>query len=259
MHVTVSMPTWQTPPHLLGEAVASVLAQTHHDLHLIVCNDGGPALPRLPADSRLTVVDLPANRGRYRADAAVLAVAPPGLFAVVDSDDWVHPDHLAMLVDKADAGAVLAPYWRIETDGRRRLQQVNRRLLDGRTWGHITHWCAGVYDVERARRAGGIMPAPRVGFDTLHTLLICLTGPVAVADEPTFTWRRRRGSLTTTHGSGFGSHQRERAKALLRRVHRAAVEAHDQHTPVDVAVRRFWPAHGDTMIASAVDTLRSRL
>lgn len=263
MHVTVSMPSWNTPPGLLRLAVGDVLRQEHRDLTLVVSNDGGEPLPDLPSDSRLVVVEHPTNRGRYVADAAVLAVAE-GAFAVHDADDLTHPEHLARLVAALPEGEGVAvgPYLRLDP-GRSvpTHHPVNRDLLDlrGRRWGHVTHWGSGLYSVDRMDRAGGILPAPRVGFDSLHTLLLALTGPVAVVDQPTYTWARRRGSLTSARETGFRSATRERAKRTLMHLHAEAVRADKEGRPVaDVVDQRRTPPLREA-VANAAERVRRAL
>lgn len=241
-HVTVSMPTFDTPPALLQRAVRSVLGQTHRDLTLVVVNDGGSPLPDLPADDRLVLFDLPVNRGRYFADRVVLQVAPPGAFAVHDSDDASEPEHFAQLVEALPRGrgAAIGPYWR--SDGAStRVVHPNEDALDAASFRHVVHWGTGLYSVERMRQAGGILPLPRIGFDTLHTLLVAMTGDVAVVDHPTYLWDRRSGSLTSTPGTGFGSRERQRAKARLVRIFRLAREAADAGRPVAGVLDRQVP------------------
>ena len=74
--ITVSMPMWHAT-NTIRRSVESVLNQTHHDLTLIVVNDGGPPDVWTPlediGDPRLIRFDLTPNRGRYQADAITLA------------------------------------------------------------------------------------------------------------------------------------------------------------------------------------------
>lgn len=262
MHVTVSMATYNTPPDLLHLAIGSVLTQTHRDLRLIVVNDGGDPLPPMPRDSRLTVVDLPTNRGRYFVDAAVLATIDDGAFAILDADDRLHPEHLDRLLDRLPEGdgVAVGPYLRLdpgETTPTHR--PVNRELLlrEGARWGHITHWCAGLSTVDRVRAAGGILPVPKVGFDTLHLLLLAMTGPVTVTEEATYTWVRRHGSLTSDRRTGFHSSAREQAKRTLMRVHAEAVRARREGRPIPPILDRRWPDPLRAAVANAADRVRS--
>ena len=226
--LTVSMPTYRTPPELLDRAITSVVEQTYPQVRLVVVNDGGPPLG-LPliwtTHPAVTVYDLEDNRGRYWCDSMVLAATTDGWFAVHDADDWSEPDRFARLIDVAGPdGAALARYWRHQLDGRTTLAEPRIRRPDGRLH-HLGHWCSGVYTVDRMEQAGGIHPEFRVGFDTLHTLMIRLTGPLAVDETPGYHWTRREGSLSTAKDTRQGSRFRHRTRLRLERIYRDAYAA----------------------------------
>lgn len=219
--ITVSMPTYRTPPDLLLRAVKSVLAQNGVDVRLVVVADGPQDLPKLPNDDRLTVFELPDNMGRYYADAVVtraIANRPADWWAVLDADDWITPGHYARLIKHADDGAAVSTYQRHEVGRPARLTEpaasIAREPRPG--FAHLAHWCSGIYTVERVSRAGGIHPGYRVGFDTLFVLMLRLTGPVGICRTPGYHWvRRPSGSLTTARETRFGSPHRIAAKRQL--------------------------------------------
>jgi hypothetical protein len=220
----VSMPTFQTPRHLLDRAVRSVLTQTHRDLRLVVVNDGGPPLGSMPKDKRLLVVNLPENRGRYYADAVVTEAVgrfPGSLWSVHDSDDWSEPDRFENLLPHAGTGAVLSSYWRERPRGGKFVQQpLTGKILSPRPgFVHLSHWVSGIYSLDRVVDAGGIHPGFRVGFDTLFVRMVAMTGVTNVVDLPAYHWcRRASGSLTTTPATKFGSPARVTARDRLRRL-----------------------------------------
>lgn len=224
--LTVSIPTYRTSPPLLERAVGSVLAQTHRDLRLVVVNDGGPPLDLDDADDRLEILDLPDNRGRYFADAVVLAATDGGWFAVHDADDWSEPEAYAELIEIArqHAGAAMAPFWRHER-GRTEVVQHPRRLDPDPQFRHIGHWNAQVTAVERLRAAGGIHAGFRLGYDTLVGLMLTITGPVGVAERPRWHWVRRPGSLTRARSTRLGSRERHHVKSRLHGLWGAAWDA----------------------------------
>lgn len=227
--LTVSMPTYQTPPALLTRAVDGVLTQTV-DLRLVVVNDGGTS-PELPADPRLTVLDLPANRGRYFADAVVAAATDVGWFAVHDADDVADPDHYEQLIGAALDGAALGPWW-VYPSG----TVVEPRPQLAGSFRHVGHWAAGVWSVDRMRRVGGIHPGFRVGWDTVHMLLMLDTGPVGIASRPTYHWHRRPGSLSMAAETGKRSALRRQATRRLSSLYRQARRADDPAAVVRRAI-----------------------
>lgn len=225
-HVVVSMPAYRTPAKLLTRAVRSVLNQTHEDLTLVVVGDGY-AVPKLPDDPRLVVHQLPDNRGRYFADAVVTGTLDDrDVWVVHDADDWSEPDRFERLLPAMVDGAAVARYWRHNLrGGKTYIQEPARaRLADpSEPFVHIGHWCSGAYTGERVRRAGGIHPGYRVGFDTLFVRMVALTGPVGISDYAAYHWcRRDSGSLTTSPKTRFGSPYRRDAKADLVKLNAAA-------------------------------------
>lgn len=218
--LTVSIPTHNTPYKLLRRSVQSALASKGVDLRVVVVRDGGAELRDLPDDPRLTVLNLPQNRGRYFADAVVTTALDDGYWCPLDSDDWIEPDHYAKMLELAEKnGAVVSRYWRHHPKRKEFIQEPAKAGLTADRPGfvHLFHWCSGVYSVDRVRLAGGVHPGYRVGYDTLFAMMVALTGPVDVSDSIGFHWCRRVGySLTTAPDTRFGSPHRAQAKAQLR-------------------------------------------
>jgi glycosyltransferase involved in cell wall biosynthesis len=105
--VSVLMPTYGHAA-LLRRALESLQAQTLADWELIVVVDGSPdatgaVLAGLPADPRVTHLELPENRGLGAALNLALARASAPLVAYLPSDDVYYPAHLAELVAALDA------------------------------------------------------------------------------------------------------------------------------------------------------------
>jgi predicted O-methyltransferase YrrM len=244
--VTVSMPYYRSP-RTIRRAVDAVLAQTHTDLVLCVVNDGDTDTPPWPhladiTDPRLVRVDLPVNRGRYFADAAVIAAAVGPWIAIHDADDQAHPDWLAALVGACTTtGAVAAvcthyvhgatvtalepprtaPVWGDEWTGEYALLA---RPAPG-MMRHLAHH-SGVYRTDIAQRVGG-HPRYRIGFDSLFTNVVAMLGPVAVVEAPLFHRYIQPGSLTTAAGTRPGSAARLSVRRTLNLLYRRAVRAAD--------------------------------
>lgn len=93
----------------LEKAMRSVLAQSHHDLELILADDASDddsvAIGRAIAatDTRVHVLALSQNGGPAVARNHALDVATGDWIAIVDSDDIIHPDRLRRLLATAEA------------------------------------------------------------------------------------------------------------------------------------------------------------
>jgi glycosyltransferase involved in cell wall biosynthesis len=112
-------------------AVTSVLAQSEAAWSLIIIDDGSTddtlAVARRYAeqDPRIEVISLPENQGLGMALNAGLARTNTPFFVILDSDDWLAPDTLALGLDAfhtkpasvslVSANAVV---WQEQTDGR---------------------------------------------------------------------------------------------------------------------------------------------
>ena len=108
--ISLVMPTYETPPRLLREAVASVCSQSYPHWQLCVADDGsrrretGRELERLAAtDSRIETVSLGENRGISAASNAALELCRGDFVGFLDHDDALHPDALLEV-----AGAIAA-------------------------------------------------------------------------------------------------------------------------------------------------------
>lgn len=216
--LTVSMPTYNTDPKLLRRAVKHVLAQDYPNLRLVVINDGGKKIS-LPKDDRLFRLDLKENRGRYFCDAVTLASLDDGWFAVHDADDWAEQGMYSALMEAAAPhGAALGPYWRHMLNEEPYVWNVRQNPRQKMI--AITSWATGVYSVSRMWKAGGIDPTFRVGFDTLHTLLITGSGKVGQVDTPYYHYEKTSNSLTTSGDTGFKTKVRKDAKAKITSVYK---------------------------------------
>ncbi|MEM9475128.1 MAG: glycosyltransferase family 2 protein [Pseudomonadota bacterium] len=92
----------------VGEAMATVLAQTHGDLELIIADDGSTdetadiacALAR--REDRVRVLRSDMATGPAAARNRALAAAQGAWLAIVDADDLIHPRRLAELLRAAE-------------------------------------------------------------------------------------------------------------------------------------------------------------
>lgn len=124
--VGVVLPVFEGAALLTG-AVRSVLAQDHHDLALIVVDDGSRdgstsvARGLAAADPRIRVITLERNRGVAAARNTGVAALDCDLLAFIDQDDRWTPDRLrrgrAALRSDPTLGFVTARQRFIPTDG----------------------------------------------------------------------------------------------------------------------------------------------
>lgn len=130
MRIAVIIPAFNVAP-FLGEAVSSVLRQTHADWSLVVVDDGSSdataAVVEGFRDTRISLirqencgVSSARNRGVCHADG----LAPDALL-FLDGDDWLATDALSILADTLDAApwavAACGRYARFGLDGIPRL------------------------------------------------------------------------------------------------------------------------------------------
>lgn len=195
------MPYYQTPD-TIERAVWSVLEQTLSDLVLVVVNDGASSTVWQPIahidDPRLIRFDLPENRGRYYADAVVLAATGTDLFTIHDSDDWSEPDRYQRLHTKlvqARAEVVFGGYRQHKLDGTTRdvrpsLQTMHRSGV----LRHVAHHTA-IYKTEALRRIGGPNPTYRMAWDTFMIGMAARELKWCQVPDPLYHHCHRPGSL----------------------------------------------------------------
>ncbi len=124
--VSVLMAAYNAAAYL-EEAVASVLAQTMADLELIVVDDGSndatpEILARLAARDPRIVAHRQANQGIGGATNTALALARAEYVAILDCDDAMEPERLAIQADYLDRhpeiAAVGSQWYTMGTDSR---------------------------------------------------------------------------------------------------------------------------------------------
>lgn len=100
-------------PALVARAVASVLAQTHADLELLVVVDGRDAATEAVlaacTDPRLRVIVQPTRSGQGAALNAGIAAARGAVTALLDDDDAWRPAKLARQLEAATAADAREP------------------------------------------------------------------------------------------------------------------------------------------------------
>jgi glycosyltransferase involved in cell wall biosynthesis len=239
------MPYYRTPG-TIRRAVDAVLAQTYTDLRLYVVNDADTLSPPWPmlddiTDERLVRIELPTNRGRYFADAAVIAASSEEWIAIHDSDDAARPDWLATLMHLCtclDAVAAVAPQLVHRPDGSIVHEALAIPAIPPSRMKHIAHHAA-LYRGDVARGIGG-HPGFRVGFDTLWVNIFAMLGRIGVADHALYDRYVRRDSLFNAAATRPGSVMRTQSVRNLHKLYRSALTSVDpasiirQDVPLDL-------------------------
>lgn len=203
--VSVVMPMYNAE-RFLRRPVESVLAQRHGDLELLVVDDGSRdgsvALVEDYArrDRRVHLIRSPRNGGVAAARNQALDAATGRYIAFLDSDDWWHPDKLAIqlaALRDGPAAVTYSAYQRVAEDGsvlgvvRPPAELDHAGLLRS---NHIGN-CTALYD---RRRIGDEPRFQRIGHeDYVFWLAVLRAGARAVragGDEPLAFYLVRDGS-----------------------------------------------------------------
>ena len=125
--ISVIMPVWKPGPGFEA-ALASLCAQSWHNLEILIVDDANPApeAARIAAqaalDPRIRVLTQSRNRGAYAARNLGLEAARGALVTVQDADDWTHPQKLAIqarhLLDTPETPANATAMARVDAAGR---------------------------------------------------------------------------------------------------------------------------------------------
>jgi glycosyltransferase involved in cell wall biosynthesis len=237
-HVTAAVPYFGCKDYV-ARAVESLLRQTHSNLTVVVVNDGDPDPPwdRLARldDPRLVRFDLRHNRGRYFADAVVLAATTSPYFLVQDADDWSEPRRVELLLRKLReehaAGAVSAHRRHLPGSPRRPPRTLEfpglSRPLTERLEHRSNH--QGLFATEALRRVGGFHAGFRIGYDTFLMNALLMVGRIAYLGTPLYNSLVREGSLTSARATGLRSPLRLQITSELAEMYRTVFLSYRQY------------------------------
>jgi len=243
MTVTVSMP-YRGTPQTVHRAVRSVLDQSYRDLRLVVVNDG----------AGLVRFDLPANRGRYYADAVVLAAAASPLWMVHDSDDFTDRRHIRQLVDALGTNdAAFAGYERHTPSGRGTVTLPRIDRVDAIR--HITHYGSVLWRTDALRSLGGPNPGWTIAYDTFLLALAARRLRCVAVPDATYHHVIRGGSLTQARATKIGSSRRRGVQLQRQRLWRAVKDL-----PIELVAAKLRPLSPVVKdVAADADRLRALL
>ena len=107
MKISVVMTAYNMQDYI-GEAIESVLNQTHKDLELIVVEDCSTDNTKeiirsyIEKDDRVILVEHPENMGAGMGRRTGINEATGEYFITIDADDWIDPGFLKSLADRAE-------------------------------------------------------------------------------------------------------------------------------------------------------------
>lgn len=146
--VSVVIPAFNCAPYI-GQAVESVLAQTHPDVEVVVVDDGSTDETRTVLahfGSRIQVIDQP-NQGVSAARNAGMHAAAGDYLAFLDADDWWYPEKLSIQLATLErypaSGVVFSDFSIVDERGVRRRERGVRaeyrllRLSPSLTWDRV--------------------------------------------------------------------------------------------------------------------------
>lgn len=215
MRISVIVPVYGVEAYI-GRCAESLMAQTWPDTEFIFVDDGSPdrsvdvlqaVLDQYP-DRNVHIVRKP-NGGLPQARLSGLLVATGDYIVHLDSDDWLEPDALQSLAQKAlESGADLIYYdfWK-EYGSRRKLdaertytaatkQVYMRRLYRDGAYGYLWNKMA-----RRSLYEGLFFPRYNMHEDiVVATQLLYKAGSVAQLSKPLVHYRRDNPSASTRVG-----------------------------------------------------------
>lgn len=204
--ISVVMPTYETDPRHLREAIASVRKQSYPNWELCIADDGSRrgdtrrAVTRaVSRDGRITARLLERNAGISAATNAALELCRGELIAFLDHDDALAPDALLRVAQafvEHDADVVYSDQDKLTADGRRTDTFLKPDwspvyALGAMYVGHLL-----VARRELIDEAGGLDPA----FDTIQDFELMLrlserTERIQHVPEVLYHWRAIPGSI----------------------------------------------------------------
>ena len=236
--ITVSIPYFGCAD-TLRRAVDSILNQSHKKLCLVVVNDGDESPWKLLQDiddPRLVRFDLGENRGRYFADAVVLAATESEYYLVQDADDWSEKNRVEVLLDSirrngASAAVSACQLWKQQQNGKivkHKLLEYDKLLQHPTSKFEFRSDHHGLFRSNALRALGGYYGGYRVGYDTLLMNLLSLTGKVAYVQTVLYNRVMRPGSLTTSSRTGMLSAYRHDVRLSLAQIYKQAYRIYTQ-------------------------------
>ena len=201
----------------VGEAVASVLAQTYQNWELIVVDDASTDRTAeivqefAEKDARIRLLRNERNVGPYPLRNRAIAAARGEFVAILDSDDVARPERLALSVaalrDRPELGLVGGTSWQIDDEGTiaghphpkkpRDDARAHQRVLKKAWWPFVSGSCMVRMSV--LRRLNGYDEFFRYAGDLDLLLRVSACSRIGFVPEPLVMVRHRAGRISTRH------------------------------------------------------------
>ena len=236
--ISVLVPTYNTAPEWLADAIDSVRAQIYDNWELCIADDGSSrrdtrtTLRRYRrGEPRIKLAFLKSNQGIVAASNAALAMATGDFVALLDHDDVLQPEALFEVVkgldEHSDADFLYTDEDKLEMDGRRVepffKPDWSPDLLD--SLNYVTHM--SVFRKDVVDRLGGF----REGFDGSQDYDLILRATEVVDSivhipRPLYSWRKAPGSAAASSEAkpyAYEAAKRALQESLERRGYRGEV------------------------------------
>jgi glycosyltransferase involved in cell wall biosynthesis len=214
----------------IRRAVESLLAQTHREITIVVINDGDHNTPPWPMledinDPRLLRFDLLHNHGPYFVLQLALMAFDIPFFLVQDADDESHHRRVELLIEGMEQQDALFAFsaqqqYCKNREGKYKPTEIrweknctvggkdNENFvvdfnLDEHFKYRVPHM--GLFRSRHLKQIGGYFGGFLIGFDTLVTNLILMTGRIAHINFPLYKRYIRDESLTHSKETGYKS------------------------------------------------------
>ena len=242
--VTIGIPVYNAAPWL-GDAVRSILAQTHRDFELLLVDDGSSddslAVARSIRDPRVRVIADGVNRGLAARLNQVATEARHDFVARMDADDLCHPERLErqlrFLEARLDIDLVGTGTYSVDSE--RRLLGARGHVIERPSLGAVLAGAHGLVHASLVYRKAWIVrnpydPAVRRSEDYALWARTAAAGDLASATlpDPLYVYREdlnvTRAKLLAAYGierATIRSHATggERARHLLRNAAKTAL------------------------------------
>ena len=135
--ISIIIPIYKVEDYI-SKCIKSVIAQSYHNLEIILIDDGSPDRcgdicdDYAERDSRIRVIHRQ-NGGISAARNSGLEVATGEYVLFVDSDDYIHPDMVERMHDVAlnkQADVVVCDYVKVNEDEEIEIPEESRQVID---------------------------------------------------------------------------------------------------------------------------------